>query len=102
MQQHHIKGHITGADGGYIVKGERYIPDIGFISVERQPESSHDTYNPVHPDLAVEVVSPTDGERNLAIKIANYVAAGTVVWLPRRQRSQYLHPRRSRPTLIRK
>src|SRR3954466_10074227 len=31
-------GRVTGADGGYIVYGERYIPDVGFISLARQPE----------------------------------------------------------------
>ena len=28
----HDLGHITGADGGYRVGQERYIPDVGFIS----------------------------------------------------------------------
>ena len=40
-------GYLTGADGGYRVSGERYIPDVGFISYARQPELSYtDGYNP--------------------------------------------------------
>ena len=33
------------------------------------------------PDLAVEVVSPSDEPRQRSIKITNYLAAGTVVWM---------------------
>ena len=30
-------GRVTGADGGFHVSGERYMPDVGFISIARQP-----------------------------------------------------------------
>src|SRR5258708_37768577 len=46
-------GYVTGADGGYTVSGERYMPDVGFISKARQPKRSHDTWNPLAPDLVV-------------------------------------------------
>lgn len=81
LKQKKIKGYVTGADGGYQVKHERYIPDVGYISGERQSEPCRVAYNPNYPDLAVEVVSPTDNDRDITIKVANYVAAGTVVWL---------------------
>jgi Uma2 family endonuclease len=74
-------GRVTGADGGYRIAGERYIPDVAFISKARQPESSHDAYNPNAPDLAVEVPSPADKPDDMRIKIANYLAAGTLVWV---------------------
>ncbi len=74
-------GYLTGADGGYVVRGERYIPDVGFILKSRQTEPSHDTYNPNAPDLAVEVVSPTDKEKPLMVKLSNYLASGTTVWM---------------------
>ncbi len=74
-------GWVTGADGGYQVGTERYLPDVGFISKARQPTRPRVTYIPLAPDLAVEVVSPTDSERQLTIKIFNYVAAGTTVWV---------------------
>jgi Uma2 family endonuclease len=81
----HVKrnglGRVTGADGGYRVFGERYIPDVAFISKARQPEPSHEAYNPQAPDLVVEVVSPTDVPKDVLEKVANYIAAGTVVWL---------------------
>src|SRR5271157_2332359 len=45
-------GYVTGADGGYKVSGEDYIPDVGFISKAKQPKRSHDTWNLQPPDLA--------------------------------------------------
>jgi Uma2 family endonuclease len=74
-------GHITGEAGGYQVGNNRYLPDVGFISAGRQSESSHETFNPNPPDLAVEVLSPTDKPRKVRTKIENYKAVGTVVWL---------------------
>ena len=75
-------GHVTGADGGYHVGNERYMPDVGYISFERQPElDSEEGYLPNSPDLAVEVVSPSDSERLLMVKVGNYLAAATVVWV---------------------
>lgn len=76
-------GYLTGADGGYQVSGERYIPDVAFISKTHQPEPSHATYNPLPPDLAVEVMSPSDDLNATRVKVANYIAAGSIVWLVR-------------------
>ena len=77
----HNLGHVTAPDGGYIVAGERYIPDVAFISLARQPHLTDDAYYPAAPDLAVEIVSPTDSERQITIKVANYLAADTTVWV---------------------
>lgn len=75
----HKQGWVTGADGGYKVAGERYMPDVGYISRERQPQRSRASYNPLPPDLAVEVLSPHN--EDMPIKIENYLKAGTTVWL---------------------
>jgi Uma2 family endonuclease len=79
----HDLGHLTGADGGYTVAGERYIPDAAFISYQKHPGelSYHDRYLPFAPDLAIEVLSPGNREDEITIKVANYLAAGTLVWL---------------------
>lgn len=74
-------GHVTGEAGGYMVSGERYAPDVAFISKARQAELVHEGYNPLAPEFAVEVVSPNDAEKLLRIKVANYLAAGTLVWV---------------------
>jgi Uma2 family endonuclease len=87
-------GRVTGADGGYKVSGERYIPDVAFISLSKQPEPSHEAYNPNAPDLAIEVVSPTDLPKDITDKVANYLAAGTVVWVvyPDKQQAKVYEP----------
>ena len=87
-------GYVTGADGGYIVGSERYIPDAAFVSKSRQAAPSEAAYNPLAPDLAVEVISPTDDRDDLRLKIANYLAAGTVVWVidPDKQQIEVYKP----------
>lgn len=88
-------GHVTGADGGYKIGRERYIPSVGFISYQRQPELSHyDGYIPNVPDLAVEVLRATTLDSDKSIKIANYLAAGTVVWrvIPLKQQIAVFSP----------
>lgn len=87
-------GYVTGADGGYIIGAHRFIPDVAFISKDRQPKPNHDTYNPNAPDLAVEVLSPTDDRDSLRVKIAAYLAAGTVLWVvdPAKKRVEILIP----------
>ena len=80
--QNHDIGHLTGADGGYQIMGERYIPDAAFISYARQPQLSLESgYNPHPPELAIEVLSPSNDDEKLRIKIANYLAAGVLVWV---------------------
>jgi Uma2 family endonuclease len=81
LRDNDLKGYVTGADGGYIVSGERYIPDVAYVSQEKQPHPSHEAWNPNPPDLAVEVLSPTDSEDKLRIKVGNYLAAETQVWV---------------------
>ncbi len=82
VKQHNL-GHVTGEAGGYMVFGERYAPDVAFISKAKQPELAQRGYNPNPPDLAVEIDFPSTyaTQRNLRIKTANYLAVGTTVWI---------------------
>jgi Uma2 family endonuclease len=77
---HNSIGFLTGADGGYVVPNERYIPDVAFVSRQRQAQVSDQPYSPIPPDLAVEVLSPSDNPRDVRLKVANYLTAGTLVW----------------------
>jgi Uma2 family endonuclease len=78
-------GHLTGEQGGYIVAGERYAPDVAFISSVKQPELVKQGYHPTPPDLAVEVISSDSTVENekLTIKLTNYLSVGTLVWIVR-------------------
>ncbi len=87
-------GRLGGADGGFLVGAMRYIPDVGFIRHDRFPEDYTGGYVSVAPDLAVEVISATDHEKNTLIKLGNYLAAKTVVWVvyPQAQEIQVYTP----------
>jgi Uma2 family endonuclease len=75
-------GYITGEGAGYVVSGERYVPNVAYLSRLRMPELPRIIgYVPLAPDLVVEIPSPADYEKHLRIKTLNYLAAGTVVWL---------------------
>lgn len=78
-------GHVTGEQGGYMVAGERYAPDVAFISYEKQAELEKQGYNSNPPDLAVEVVSSKSKseDEKLTIKLSNYLSVGTLVWIVR-------------------
>jgi Uma2 family endonuclease len=83
MMQNNLAAHLTGEAGGYVVAGEKYAPDVAYISKERQPELSKEGYNPNAPDLAVEVDFPstTQSQRKMRVKIGNYMAVGTLLWV---------------------
>jgi Uma2 family endonuclease len=94
LRESGTQGYVTGADGGYIVAGDRYMPDVAFVSKAKQPEPSHETWNPNAPDLAVEVLSPTDAPDEVRIKVITYLSAGTIVWLvnPEKKRVEVYTP----------
>src|SRR5579871_141025 len=73
-------GYVTGAQGGYKVSGERYLPNIAFSSKARHPKFPSETWVSFAPDLVVEMDSPSRRVSEIADKIANYLLAGTLVW----------------------
>ena len=79
-------GHLTTEHGGYKVGDERYAPDVAFTLYTTHPdELDKQGYHSTAPDLAVEVVSSESSAENatLTVKVANYLAEGTVVWVVR-------------------
>ena len=74
-------GSVYMPDTGFRV-GERVLmPDIAFLSNEHIPEDRSKA-SPVPPDLAVEVVSPTDILHRVEEKAFAYLEAGTqLVWV---------------------
>lgn len=88
----HRLGSITGADGGYVLRRDPDIvhyPDVGFIRSDRLPGGRlPDGLVPVPPDLAVEIMSPSDRLIDAERKAQRYLDAGTtLVWIvkPRSQ-----------------
>jgi Uma2 family endonuclease len=74
-------GHVTGEGAGYRVSGQDLSPDVEFVSLARQERLAERGYNPVAPDLVVEVVSHTDKQPDIRRKLAIYAQAGVLVWL---------------------
>jgi Uma2 family endonuclease len=81
----HQLGFVTGADGGYTLSHHPatvVAPDVGFVRQSRCrvgiPEKG---FCPIPPDLAVEVISPTDPRADIRRKQALYTQAGVpLVW----------------------
>ena len=74
-------GEVVTPDTGFQV-GERVLkPDIAFISSAHLPDDLSKAF-PVPPDLAIEVVSPSDAFRRVIEKAFAYIEAGTqIVWV---------------------
>ena len=62
--------------------GERIMkPDVAFVSTDRL-DVDEDKAFPIPPDLAIEVVSPTDVQYRIVRKAFDYLEAGTrLVWV---------------------
>ena len=76
-------GKVYTASTGFRVGERMLIPDIAFLSKDRIPDDT-DKASPIPPDLAVEVVSPTDVSARIEEKAFAYLAAGTqLVWVLR-------------------
>jgi Uma2 family endonuclease len=85
VEQHGL-GDIAGADGAFVLSRDpdtARAPDVGFVRAERRPPRDvvHEFFEGA-PDLAVEVISPTDRATELMEKVDDYLAAGTrLVWV---------------------
>lgn len=83
VRQHNL-GEVLGADGMLRLQHNIYIPDVSFLSKGRLPEGRL-PWEPgiarLVPDLAVEVLSPSNTARELETKRAAYFPAGVrLVW----------------------
>jgi Uma2 family endonuclease len=78
----HDLGFVAGADGGFRLSAKTVLsPDVAFVAKGRLTELP-DRFFLLAPDLAVEVVSPTDSIKAVQRKAARYLAYGTrLVWI---------------------
>jgi Uma2 family endonuclease len=79
-------GRVYGADTGFLFERDPDIvraPDVAFVRAERvPPREQRRGFSPVVPDLAVEVVSPSDVAEEVAEKVAFYLDHGVpLVWV---------------------
>ena len=74
-------GEVYTAETSFLV-GERVMkPDVAYVAASRVPEDETKGF-PIPPDLAVEVISPSDILWNVYEKALAYLDAGTrIVWV---------------------
>ena len=75
-------GTVIGEVGFHLERDPDTVraPDVAFLSAGR--DQSRRGYYPGTPDIAVEVLSPNDNEREVAEKVAEWLAFGTdTVWV---------------------
>lgn len=87
LDQHvtrHGLGWAVGADTGFVLFPDRDTvrsPDAAVVLRERLDDAP-ETFVPLAPDLAVEVLSPTDRRNDALAKITMYLQAGVrLIWL---------------------
>ena len=92
--QNNLGGQVTGADGGYAIGDERLVPDVAYVSAARQPQPNDELWNPIAPDVVVEVVSPSNSPTELRRKLNAYLTAGCTVLVvePEREEIEVHHP----------
>ncbi len=79
-------GRILVGDPGFILRRNPdtvRAPDVAFVSYDRLPVGElPEQYLPLAPDLAIEVVSPSNRTPEVLEKVAEWFQAGTrLVWL---------------------
>lgn len=83
----HNLGEVYVAEPGFILKPEPdaviRVPDIAFVRTERIPPPEEQTgFWNIAPDLAVEVISPSETAAEIQAKVHDYLEAGTaLIWL---------------------
>jgi Uma2 family endonuclease len=74
-------GYVTSADGTYKVSPtDAFVPDVAFISKARVPRIPEKNFESA-PDLAIEVISPSESARDVHDKVWAYLRGGSrLVW----------------------
>jgi Uma2 family endonuclease len=81
----HKLGRVYGASLGYWMKnGNLRSPDISFVAKDRLDDMTHDRRGFLHgaPDLAIEILSPSNTVQAMKKKALDYFESGSrVVWI---------------------
>ena len=83
----HDLGEVYTAEPGFELAAEPEkivrAPDVAFVRKERIPPADQQAgFWPLAPDLAVEIISPSETAASVQAKVQDYLAAGTqLIWL---------------------
>ncbi len=96
-------GRLFGAQTDFQLGGiGKRRPDVAFVALSKLPINVPDAV-PFPPDLAVEVISKTDGFYEVAHKVNEYLSAGVrLVWIirPLQHLIEVYHPGDLKPFLL--
>jgi Uma2 family endonuclease len=95
LGQHRL-GKVFGSSAGFeLASGNLLSPDVSFVRMERFPDGVvPDTFGRFAPDLAVEVLSPSDSMARVEQKVDLYLENGAqLVWV--------INPKAARATVYR-
>ena len=102
----HGLGYVTDSETGFILSSNPHTvvaPDIGFFRPDRYPADYPERgFYPMPPDLAVEVISPTDERANIEKKQQLYAQAGVplVWWVDPEARTVTVHRPGQQPEIL--
>jgi Uma2 family endonuclease len=79
----HGLGDVLESSTGFRLPGGNVrCPDVSFVSAARVPAGSPQGFAELAPDLAIEVLSPEDRQRDVLDKVGEYLGAGVrLVWV---------------------
>jgi Uma2 family endonuclease len=82
VREHDLGAVVDSSTGYWMPNGNLRVPDVSFVSKARAPASRHAGFSRIVPDLAVEVLSPTDSAQEMLEKVAEYIASGVrLIWI---------------------
>ena len=89
-------GAVYAAETGFYIKRDPdtvRAPDVAFVRAERLKEADQQGYFPGAPDIAVEVISPSDVYQEVEAKVAQWLGAGSqiVIIINPRHRTLKVH-----------
>ena len=98
---------VVGGEGGFVFRrapDKVYAPDVIFIRADRlPPREEWNGFLHIVPDLAVEVLAPSDTAANVNEKVLTYLETGVgLVWVvdPRRRSATVFQPDRTARVLV--
>jgi Uma2 family endonuclease len=79
-------GRVLVGEGGFVLEenpDSLIIPDVAFMLIERfPPKHKRRDWGRIPPDVAIEVLSPSNTRQEIERKLAIYLAAGVrLVWV---------------------
>jgi Uma2 family endonuclease len=83
----HKLGRVYPADTTYILEEDEHgiqlmrLPDVSFVAADRVKTHARDTYYQLAPDLAIEIISPSEHAVTMRAKLKEYLRTGVrQVW----------------------